>query len=605
MSNSSRYIIGIDLGTTNCALAYVDCEQENSEVTSLPIPQLIAPGEVKALPALPSFIYLPDNNEIERDLYRLPWSGGQETIAVGTFARENASKTPGKVVSSAKSWLCCEGVDRTADILPFDKGNINRQISPVEAAHLYLDHLKNAWDHQMATETPEHAMEKQEIYLTVPASFDAVARELTVLAAEESGLHVTLLEEPQAAFYAWLEKEADSWRDHVEPGSRILVCDIGGGTTDFSLISAKDLDGNLELERIAVGDHILLGGDNMDLTLAYGVSQRLKEERNTNLDAYQLTALTHACRSAKEHLTSAENPETQTLTILGRGSSLIGGTIKTELTPEETKTRLIDGFFPSCDSSAVPNTKKRMGLRTLGLDYAADPAITRHLAAFISRHCTDLETGDLTIPTTVLFNGGVTKSNALTGRIVGVLNSWLDGETVDVLTSANLDLAVSFGAASYGNVRRHGGVRIKAGSARSYYLGIESSMPAIPGFEPPVDLLCMVNFGMEEGTSADIPSTGLGLIVGEPTEFRVFSSTNRPEDPIGLELSENQAGPEIEELPPLATTLEATDISNAIGSLVPVNLHVVLTEIGTLQIWCRQADGNGEWKLEFEIRDND
>jgi molecular chaperone DnaK (HSP70) len=605
MELESRFIVGIDLGTTNCALAYVDtaAPEEQRQVQTLRIPQLVAQGELASLPTLPSFIYLPDAHEIARDLFRLPWDQQPAQVVVGAYARELAAKVPGKVISSAKSWLCMDGVDRRSEILPWDHGNAPRQISPVQATQFFLNHLREAWNQQVARGDETLALRHQALYLTVPASFDAVARELTVEAAEQAGLKVRLLEEPQAAFYAWLERQGDDWRNRVAAGDSILVVDIGGGTTDFSLIAVNDQEGNLELERVAVGNHILLGGDNMDLTLAYAVAERLRRERNLKLDAYQLAALTHGCRTAKETLSGSGSDSPQTLTILGRGSGIIGSTITTELTPADLQTHLLDGFFPNCEIHETPAVRRKMGLRTLGLDYASDPAITKHLAEFLSRDCNSDAGGQPRLPTAVLFNGGVAKSETFRQRIIKVLERWEaeEGQQATVLNSVDLDLAVAYGAAWYGHVRREGGIRIKSGSARSYYLGIESTMPAVPGFAPPVEGLCTVNFGMEEGTSAEIPAAGIGLVVGEPTEFRFFSSTQRPDDAIGTVLEVD----DLEEMPPLVAELPADEaLGSAIGTLVPVRLRSELTEIGTLQIWCQALQGDQRWKLEFEIRDS-
>jgi hypothetical protein len=440
------------------------------------------------------------------------------------------------------------------------------------------------------------------VFLTVPASFDAVARELTVEAAVAAGLRVQLLEEPQAAFYAWLHDQDEDWRGQVTAGDRVLVCDIGGGTTDFSLIAVQDRDGDLTLERVAVGDHILLGGDNMDLTLAYGVAARLQQERNLKLDPYQLSALTHACRDAKERL-GTDRAEPYPLSILGRGTSLIGGTIRTELTVEQMDDLLMDGFFPQCGPEDRPQARRRVGLRTLGLDYAADPGVTRHLAAFLSGHA------GAGAPTAVLFNGGVTKSDAIRKRVVSVLRSWNggdDGEPLRVLEESSPDLAVAGGAAWYGCVRRGGGIRIKSGSARTYYIGVESSLPAVPGFAPPVEALCVVPFGMEEGSELEVPCEGIGLLVGETTEFRFMSSTVRTEDCIGTRL-EGWDPSELEELPPLVVELAVGEAgAGPIGSLVPVRLRTVLTEVGTLQLWCHDTRTDGaRWKLEFDVRGAD
>jgi molecular chaperone DnaK (HSP70) len=609
MDQESRYIVGIDLGTTNTALAYVDTAVAPADrtVQTFLVPQLVAAGEVAELPLLPSFTYLPGPEDVVPDTLRLPWHRRKAPdCAVGAFARDLAALQPGKVVSSAKSWLCYDGVDRHSDCLPFSRTEAPRRISPVTASRLYLEHLRDAWNHVMAKGDAGLRLERQTVMLTVPASFDAVARELTVEAATQAGLTVRLLEEPQAAFYAWLEQQGDAWRRQIGDGDVVLVCDIGGGTTDFSLIAVSSREGDLELQRLAVGEHTLLGGDNMDLTLAYGMAAKLKRERGVSLDAYQLAALTHACRAAKERIGEG-CAEAQPLTILGRGSSVIAGTLKTEVTPEELQALLLDGFFPRCEITDKPTERRKVGLRAFGLDYAADPALTRHLAAFIDRHSFRDGAGKPMLPTAVLFNGGVTKSAVFQGRVLDVLRHWSAGSNREtaVLSQADADLAVARGAAWYATVQRQGGVRIKAGSARSYYLGIESALPAVPGFAVPMDALCVVAFGMEEGTSMEIAADGLGLVVGEPTDFRFFSSTVRPGDKVGAVLSEWRAD-ELAELPALVAELPVEEgRTSPIGTLVPVRLRTVLTEIGTLQLWCDDARGGQSWKLEFELRGND
>ncbi len=608
MAENARYIVGIDLGTTNSALAYVDraAPDESRTVTPFSLPQLVAPGEVAALPVLPSFVYLPEAHDADPETLRLPWHDRAPDMVVGAYARDLSALSPGKVVASAKSWLCYEGIDRRAATLPWARANVPRRISPVDASRIYLEHLRDAWNWTMAREDASCRLELQQVLLTVPASFDAVARELTVEAARQAGLDVKLLEEPQAAFYAWLWQQGEAWRDEVSDGDVILVCDIGGGTTDFSLIAVIDQDGELGLQRLAVGDHTLLGGDNMDLTLAYGMAAKLKQTQGVNLDAYQIAALTHACRRAKENLGSGAG-EAQPLAILGRGSGVVGGTITTEITPGEMNTCLIDGFFPACSIQDKPGERRKAGLRTFGLDYASDPAVMRHLAAFLDRHSFKDASGRPLLPTAVLFNGGVTKSAVFRERIVRILRTWNEGSERQsvVLTEHDADLSVALGAAWYGCVQQMGGVRIKAGSARSYYIGVESSLPAVPGFAPPTEALCVVNFGMEEGSSADVDAEGIGLFVGEPTEFRFFSSTCRQDDQVGTLLT-TWTEEELQELPPLRVELPVeADNAAPIGTLVPVRLRTELTEIGTLELWCDDARGGNSWRLQFELRDSE
>lgn len=592
----SQYIIGIDLGTTNIAVSYLNAEEAEEAVPKLfAIIQITDQGERDERATLPSFLYLPDDKEISKKALDLPWDAGRD-YCVGAFARKNAQLLPDKVISSAKSWLCAQNVDPDSKILPWNHEDPSRKISPVTATQRFLEHLRDAWNDSIGADNAKAKFQKQDIILTVPASFDAVARDMTMQAAKKARLEVTLLEEPQAAFYAWLQAHNENWRDRVAAGELILVCDIGGGTTDFSLIKVTDEGGDLDLQRVAVGNHILLGGDNMDLAMAYGVAARLLEEKGMKLDQYQIAGLTHACREAKEVLCADASAGPQKLTVLGRGSSVVGGTVTTEVTMEQMQESLVDGFFPLCSIDDSPQQSTKAGLRTFGLDYEADPAVTKHLAAFLSRHGDEL-------PAAVLFNGGVTKANALTARIVETINGWRGKKDLTVLEGTDADLAVAHGACWYGNVRQGNAIRIRAGSAHSYYVAIESSMPAVPNVSPPIAALCVVQFGMEEGTSQDIPYSGLGLVVGETTEFRFFGSADRTEDNAG-EILPDVNRDDLHDLPSLSAKLPVEDKNTPAGTLVPVRLRAVLSEIGTLQLWCLEEGGSKrEWKLEYEIRD--
>ncbi|MGI5844866.1 MAG: Hsp70 family protein [Candidatus Xenobium sp.] len=593
---SEATIIGIDLGTTNCAVAWADRDGRGD----FPIPQLTHPGMVEPRNTLPSFLYLPGPHELPAGSTELPWEK-EPTRVVGWLAREQGAKVPHRVVSSAKSWLSHEGVDRRASILPWGSPDEVPRCSPVEASASFLRHIQEAWDSQ----NPDRPLAEQEIVLTVPASFDVVARELTAEAARSVGLkNLTLLEEPQAAFYSWLDGVGEDWRKQVSLGDRILVCDIGGGTTDFSLILVTEEDGDLALERVAVGDHILSGGDNMDLTLAATVQQRLKTQ-GTKLDSWQMQVLTHGCRVGKEQLLQEEADESWPVTIPGRGSSLIGGALRAELKRSEVETVLVDGFFPICRPSEAAMRGRRTGLTELGLPFEADPAVTRHLARFLSAHRGAVPVQkDWTFlhPTAILFNGGVLKAPVLRRRLTQVLDSWLQAEgspPIKTLEGADLDLAVSRGASRYGLVRRGQGIRIRGGTNRSYYIGVEVPRPAIPGLPPPIKAVCVAPFGMEEGTSADLPGREFGLVVGDPVEFRFLGSTTRREDPVGETLEDWEE--ELEELTSLGTTLQ-TEAQP--GTIVPVRLQSRVTEVGTLELWCLERDGQGRWKLEFEVREN-
>jgi molecular chaperone DnaK (HSP70) len=599
----SRYVVGIDLGTTNSALAYADTREATSDapapIRPLAIPQIIGVGDVGERPVLPSFLYLPASKEFPSGGTDLPWKSPPDRV-LGTFAREHGAKVPGRLVSSAKSWLSHPGVDRRAALLPWNAAEDVPRISPVEASTAYLAHLRDAWNHLIAGKAAADRLEHQDVLLTVPASFDAAARELTVEAARAAGLEqVTLLEEPQAAFYAWLAAQGDAWRKKVKVGDTLLVCDVGGGTTDFTLIAVSDQGGDLILTRQAVGEHILLGGDNMDLALAHAVAAGLPGGME-GLDNTQRVALGHACRSAKETLFSQPQKASVPVSVLGRGSKVIGGALKTELNRELLDRVLIDGFLPLCASNDQPARGRRIGLTEIGLPYAADPAITRHLARFLSQQAGSLHTGDPLIkPSAVLFNGGVFKAAGLRERVTEVLSAW-SGRPVPALAATDLDLAVALGAAYYGQVRRGKGVRIRGGVARSYYVGIETSAPAVPGVAPPIKALCVVPMGMEEGTEADVPGPEFGLVVGEPAVFRFLGSTTRRDDPTG-NILDRWAPEELQELAPMETAL-AADEGDA-GEVVPVRLHSHVTEVGTLDLWCNSTRDDRRWKLEFNVRE--
>ena len=609
----SEFIVGIDLGTTNSALAY--CKRagglENARIEVDAIPQIINPNEVADRTLLPSFLYIPGDLDFPKGSLSLPWDAAPEFV-IGELARKRGAENPGRLVASAKSWLSYAAANRTAPILPWQAPEEVSKLSPVEVSSRYLQHLRTAWDAHRGADGKGHSLEEQDVLLTVPASFDEEARELTRRAAEQAGLQrVTLLEEPQAAFYAWLESQGDAWRKRIKVGDLVLVCDVGGGTTDFSLITVSEENGDLALKRVAVGEHILLGGDNMDLALARLLQQKLEAEGN-RIDTYQLQVLWHQCRSAKEHLFEHPKSQKQDVTLLGKGRKLVGGTIKTELLREELNRILVEGFFPKVGSDEMPVRRRRIGFQELGLPYAADAAITKHLARFLLQQVQNSpEAGNirrgrsgLACPTHVLFNGGVMKAAVLRERLVGVLNSWLTKEEFEPLGEANvldtpdLEHAVARGAAYYGRARRGQGVRIRSGVSRTYYIGIESAMPAVPGMEAPLKALCVVPFGMEEGTQALVPDREFGLVVGEPAEFRFLSSTIRKQDHVG-DLLENW-GSEIEELNPLDVTLT---LEGQQGTVLPVRLESRVTELGTLELWCAPRDGANRWKLELNIRE--
>ncbi|MDR7049874.1 hypothetical protein J2X54_002329 [Duganella sp. 3397] len=611
-----RYAIGIDLGTTHSALSYVNLQASDGEKTAhgvLAIPQLTAPGTVEDLPLLPSFLYLPHADELAPGENKLPWQQSDAELSgvagvTGEMARSRGATTPIRLVSSAKSWLSHPGVDRRSALLPADAPEEVTRVSPLAASTRYLAHLRQAWEQAH----PEAPFNEQAITVTIPASFDPGARELTAEAARAAGYqNLTLLEEPQAALYSWIQGSEGRWRKEVKPGEIILVVDVGGGTSDFSLIAVLERDGVLEPHRIAVGDHILLGGDNMDLALAHLVARKLAAS-GTQLDAWQMRALTYGSRTAKERLLADASIETWPIVVPSRGSKLIGGSIRTELTRLEVTTFILDGFFPTVEASSRPAVRQRAGLTQLGLPYAQDAGVTRHLAAFLARQVgatSELEgySGqqklDATFlhPTAVLFNGGVFKSELLAQRIMATLNDWLymeGAEPARMLGGADLDLAVARGAAYYSYVRRGTGVRIRGGTARSYYVAIESSMPAIPGMEPPIQALCVAPFGMEEGSEIELPNQEFGLVVGEPVQFRFFGSSVRRQDQIG-DLLDFWGADELVEMNEIQATLSPEGRQS--GDVVQVRLHAMATESGTLELLAVASDGQ-RWKVEFDVR---
>ncbi len=609
MSEEKRYAIGIDLGTTNSVIAWTDlerCDRDKAPVSVMGIPQLVAPGEVEEKNQLPSFLYLPHPAELPPEDRVLPWREQVDHI-VGVLARELGSKTPIRLVSSAKSWLCHAGVNPKDAFLPIEAPAEVPRVSPYQASLEYLQHLRDAWNHHH----PDHPIEDQPLVITVPASFDPAARELTAEAAREAGLgQAILLEEPQAALYSWIQLTEGGWRDQVKVGDIILVVDVGGGTTDLSLIAVTEEEGNLQLNRVAVGDHILLGGDNMDLALAYVVKMKLEQE-GKRLDPWQIQALTHGCREAKEKLLADPDLAQAPVVVPSRGSKLIGGTLRTDLTREEVNRTLIEGFFPIVDIGEKPVSRPRTGLTTLGLPYAQDARITVHLAHFLSRQVGAVaelegvglpEGASFIHPSAILLNGGVFNADILAQRILEVVNHWLEADGAPparLLEGADLDLAVARGAAYYSYVRLGGGVRIRGGTAAAYYVGVESAMPAVPGFPPPIRLLCVAPFGMEEGTEAPLPPYEFGLVVGEPVRFRFFASTVRRDDPVGA-LLDQWSEDEIQELAEIEITLPPEN--HQPGEVVPVQLAATYTEVGTLRLEAVAKETGERWKIEFEVR---
>jgi molecular chaperone DnaK (HSP70) len=598
----ARYLIGIDLGTTNSALAYLDLQHprrgERLDIKSFAIPQLTAAGEVKERPLLPSFLYLPGQHDLPPGATALPWDA-QRDYAVGEFARNHGGRVPGRLVSSAKSWLCHGGVDRSAGLLPWTAPPDVPRISPIEASARYLRYMIESWNHLMAKDQPEDRLEKQTVVLTVPASFDDVARNLTVEAARKAGLQdLILLEEPQAAFYCWQATHSAKEAAALKPGMRCLVVDVGGGTSDFSLIEAVEQQGELGFVRQAVGDHLLLGGDNMDLALAKFLETRLPGA--ARLDAVQYGVLTQACRLAKETLLGPNAPPSFTVTVIGRGRAVIGGTLHAPLTPDDVRKVILDGFFPVVSADALPQRGARAGLHEMGLPYVSDPAITRHLAAFLKNQTAH---GDAA-PAAVLFNGGVFQPAVLRERVVQVLRHWYERPEHPwqplVLTTPSLDLAVAWGAAYYAWLRHTGGRRIGGGIARSYYIGVQQAQRAESVRDgQTITVVCVVPQHMEEGQDIVLDKPELELALGQPVMFPLYTSTVRGDDKAGdlLTVSPEQ----LLRMPPLHTVLRGGKRSGT--KSVPVTLAARSTAIGTLELFCVAHDGHNRWRLEFNVRD--
>jgi molecular chaperone DnaK (HSP70) len=592
---SARFIVGIDLGTTNSAVAFVDTSVPQGKVQVFPVIQFVAAGETEARETLPSFHYAPAPGEF--GAMRLPWETGNSTHVVGVLARDHGASVPNRLIVSAKSWLSHSGVDRTANLLPWHGAPDVEKLSSTEVSSRYLRHIRDAWNHRW----PEHPLEQQEVVITIPASFDEIARELTITAAQRAGLNrIILLEEPQAAFYAWIQARGLDWETRLKPGQKILVCDVGGGTTDLTLIQVRPGErGEVRFHRFAVGDHLILGGDNLDLALAHFIEERLT--RGGKLEPRQWSILVRRCQQVKESLLGTAPPERLTVSVPAGGSRLIGGSMNVELTHREVADLLVDGFLPYVALDEKP-AKRSSGFQEFGLPYAPDHAITRYLAAFLTAHRHALESGmaqsnhDPARPDIVLLNGGLFESSQMRTRLIEVLSSWFKADDGGpawkplVLENQRLDLAVAVGAAYYGLVRRGLGVRISGGLARSYYIGVKNEERNLA--------LCLVPAGLEEGQEIRVEKQ-FSLLIRQPVEFPLFVSSSRTMDKPGelVEVDASQLTP----LPPIRTVLRAGSKSAA-AEAVSVRLHARLTEIGTLEVWCAEVDGPRNWRLQFDVR---
>ena len=604
--SSPSYIIGIDLGTTNCTMSYTSLSDNKNQLSptieQIAITQALEAQNLGTSLSLPSFIYYPLDEELKAKAGMTPWN--ENAYTVGTYARDRGAELPTRLIASAKSWLCYSGIDRREKNLPLEEEEKERQMSPLEACSTMLAHLQEAWNVAM----PQAPFSEQVILITVPASFDPSARQLVQEAAELANYpEIILLEEPQAAFYAWLYAHAEGWRQQLKVGDSILVIDIGGGTTDFSLIKVEEEGGNLNLKRQAVGAHLLLGGDNIDLALAYVVKQKL-EDQGHSIDNWQLQALVHQCRQAKEKLLGENPPKKVDITLLGRGSRLIGNTLKSELTIEEAQNLIINGFIPLVDSSERSPVERRVGIQQIGLPYVQDPRISCQLAKFLSMtgESENDKAGEFVIPTAVLFNGGTLKSISIRKQLMTLLNKWakeFKKEPVKELEGADYDYAVSRGAVYYGLARQGKAVRIRGGTSRSYFIGVEEAAPAVPGINPPLRAICIVPFGMEEGEERNLDDQEFALVLGEPASFRFFSHgiptlSNGQEPAVGTIVRNWKQ--ELSELHPIETLLDKNEND---GKTVRVKLKSKVTELGVLELWCASSD-NRKWKLEFDTRQN-
>ena len=608
----ARFSLGIDLGTTNSAVALEELETDRTGMVEMT--QLLGPNRIGEKLTLPSAVYIPHPEEFPEEQLRLPWEQRSSGVIVGHFARDHGALIPDRLITSAKSWLSNFHMDPRKPVLPW-KSDINEpKFSALECSRLYLEHMKLGFLNAERTQGRSWSIDEGQVVITVPASFDEVARNLTLEAARAAGFgKLILLEEPQAAFYAWMEQSGSDWRKQVSPGDIVLVCDVGGGTSDFSLIAIAEKGGNLEVERISVGEHILLGGDNMDLALAYTLRSQLEAAGKT-IDEWQFLSLIQTASNAKVRLfTDSSLPEIQ-IAVPSRGSSLLAKTVSVRLDRATLEQAVLDGFFPLTKPSELPQEGRGAGLRELGLPYAADPVISKHLARFLRRSLINVKGSETLVslvqsqalgseyirPTAVLFNGGVFNAAPIRKRVLDLLASWNDGIAVRELQGFQPDLAVAKGAALYGRNRATGkGIRIKAGTARSYYIGLESTMPAIPGFKPAIKAVCVVPQGMEEGSELLINQEEFGLMVGQPADFRFFASEVRSGDVPGQIIS--NAERELEETSRVEVLLPVVEEFPE-GQMIPVMINPVVTELGNLELWMKHTRSDRRWKLEFQLR---
>ncbi len=606
-----EYIIGIDLGTTNSAVTYIDLalNQERSEpvIHHFEMPQITGSGETSKAKVLPSFLYLPGPHEFPGDALALPWNKANKAGFVGILAREEGAKSPKRMISSAKSWLCHEKVDRHAPILPWGADDPAQKRSPITVTSAYLKHIKDAWNHHVG-EDESAWLENQSVVITVPASFDEVARDLTVEAATEAGIpNITLLEEPLAAFYSWLNVNEQKWDQLVTPGELILICDVGGGTTDFTLITLREKDEKPVFERIAVGDHLILGGDNMDLALAHLSEGRLQGEQKKKLSMGRWQSLCNQCRQAKEDILGGLEDE-KTITLIGEGRKLIADTKTSRLNGSDVEEVILDGFFPLVSPDESLDLKPRQGMTEFGLPYAQDPAITRHLIRFLEQHRKDLKetlNRDSIEPDVIMFNGAALKPAILQERIRAAVSTRFHG-TEDspprMLVNPDLDIAVALGASYYGRVRKGYGVQVDSGSARGYYLGVHlSEKSSADNKNDPHDpdmAICLVERGMPEGTQNELHDKQFSVLANQPVRFHLYSSSYRSGDAVGDVIPVDDT---LTTLPPLHTVIKFGKKAKG-GVSIPVKVEAHYTEMGTLALWCQSLKSPHRWRFQFQLR---
>lgn len=592
-----RYIIGIDLGTTNTCVAYADMENSRQSIQNFRIPQLKSLSAIEDLPTLSSCCCLTSPGEWPSGALDLPWSKNPE-VFVGFFAKDYGSRIPTKLVCSAKSWLCHSGANRREKILPFEASDTLQRISPIEASALYLRHVREAWNHLMAKGDVENEFDQQAVILTVPASFDEVARSLTVEAAKMAGYtHVTLLEEPQAAFYSWIAQHEHHWAKKLYPGSRILVCDIGGGTTDFSLIEVCETEGKLGFQRQSVGDHLLLGGDNMDAALAHFIEAKLKEELQLEFTHFQWLQILHQARKAKEALLSENAPLKYSVAIQGAGSQIVQNTLTLELKKNEVEELLLKGFWGITSWDEAKIVRKGSGIRSLGLPYEEEPSITKHLAHFLEGSAR-AGRGEVLKPDFILFNGGAVKPLFFQQAILESLKTWFPEKNPKILESYHLDLAVARGAVYYGKARQGHGIRIGGGVPRAYYFAVETQEQKDSLIKQAITL---VPRGAEEGSIFELKHSFWSR-PNTPIAFRMYSSNIRLDDKVGDLISIDPK--EMQLHPPIHTLLRfgKGSLQETAKEMIPVHLVAALTPLGTLEVGLKSQISDHRWSLEFQLR---